>query len=105
MQFATDEHLRKHALIMSGYRDERSFACASNAEALRLARFLRPRDEYAIVSVHEATLVEWTAKSQSKRAMGGPLFQKSKQDCLDYLATIIGVEPEALSTNARSVAA
>src|SRR5213075_1352363 len=39
-RFSSPEHLRKFALIKSGYRDERSFVCASKAEAQRLAAFL-----------------------------------------------------------------
>ena len=32
-EFPTSEHLRKRALIMAGYRDERSIVAASKAEA------------------------------------------------------------------------
>ena len=35
-QFASTEHLRKFALIRSGYRDERSIIASSKAEAQRL---------------------------------------------------------------------
>src|SRR5690349_16725152 len=36
-RFPTADHLRKYALIKAGYRDERTVACASRAEALRVA--------------------------------------------------------------------
>src|ERR1700679_2297785 len=32
-RFASEEHLRKYALIKAGYRNERSIVCASPAEA------------------------------------------------------------------------
>jgi hypothetical protein len=90
-QFATPEHLRKHALILTGYRDEKSFVCSSKAEALRLAAFLKPIDEYAIISVAECAVIMWTAKSQSRKAMGGKLFQKSKSDVLDFVDAMLGL--------------
>jgi hypothetical protein len=93
LQFASDEHLRKHALIMTGYRDERSFVCASKAEALRLAAFLKPVDEYAVISVAECAVIMWTAKSQSRKAMGGKVFQKSKQDVFDFVDALLGTDP------------
>src|SRR5258707_712660 len=51
-RFSSADHLRKWALIQTGYRDERSFICASKAEAQRLAAFLRPIDDFAVVSVN-----------------------------------------------------
>lgn len=102
VQFATAEHLRKHALIMCGFRDERSLVCSTKAEAQRFAAFLRPRDEYAIVSVHEATVIEWTAKSQSRKAMGNRVFQDSKTKVLDFLDDLLGIERGSLAANARA---
>jgi hypothetical protein len=96
-RFATPDHLRKHALCMTGWRDERSIVCSSKAEARRLAAFIAPMDEYAIISVTEAVVVCWTAKSQSVRAMGKAAFQKSKDDVLGFIASLIGTTPEALS--------
>jgi len=104
VQFPTSEHLRKHALIKAGYCDKRSVVCASKAEALRVAAFIRPMDEYAIVAVSEATITVYTAKSQSMRAMGKQVFQESKQAVLDIVSGMIGVSPAALSANARRAA-
>ena len=92
-RFPTDEHLRKYALIKVGYRDERTIVAASKAEAQRLATFVKPMDEYAIVTVKEAVIVVYTAKSQSMKAMGKDAFQKSKQDVLDILESMVGVKP------------
>ena len=97
MDFATAEHLRKHALIMAGFRDERKLVCSSDAEARKVAAFIRPHNEYAIVSVAGDVVVEWTAKSQSMKAMGKAQFQASKQAVLDYIAGMLGVEPDALA--------
>src|SRR3990167_2600442 len=47
-QYPTSEHLRKWALIKCGYADQRSIPLASKAEALRVAAFIKPMDDYAI---------------------------------------------------------
>lgn len=103
-RFPTADHFRKHALIMTGWRDERTFVCQSRAEALRFAAFIRPMDEYAVIIVREAVVVEWRAKSQSKRAQGAKDFQKSKDDVLTWCAAQIGVTPDALAANAKEAA-
>lgn len=100
----TPEHLRKFALIKTGYRDERSITCASRAEALRIAAFVKPMDEFAIVTVTEATVTIYTAKSQSSRAMGKKVFQESKQAVLDLLANMLGTSAGELQDNARNAA-
>ncbi len=92
----TPEHLRKFALIRTGYRDERTIVCSSKAEAQRIAAFIRPIDEFAIVMAQEATVTVWTAKSQSVRAMGKQEFAASKDAVLSYVAGLIGTTPEAL---------
>jgi len=84
------EALRKRALIMTGYRDETSIVCASAAEARRVAAFVRPTDEFAIVSINGPVVVRWTAKSQSTRAMDRATFQQSKASVLDWIADLIG---------------
>lgn len=96
------EALRKYALIQTGYRDERSIVCSSKAEAARLAAFIRPMDDFAIVSVSEAVVVVQTAKSQSFRAMGKQVFQRSKDDVLNYVASLIGVPSETLQREGRA---
>jgi len=97
VKYATAEHLRKHCLIMTGYREERKLVASSQVEARKIAAFIRPRDEYAIVSVSGNTVIEWTAKSQSMKAMGKAQFQKSKDDVLTYAADLIGISPDELS--------
>src|SRR5580765_4261521 len=87
--FRSPEALRKHALCMTGYCDERSIVCASKAEARRVAAFLRPLDEYAVVKVSGATVVLLTARSQSGRSMNKKRFQESKTAVLDYIASLV----------------
>lgn len=101
-QYPTSEHLRKGALIRAGYRDERSIVCASRAEALRVAAFVKPLDTYALVTVTEAVVRVFTAQSQSQKAMGKDLFLKSKADVLETLAAMIGVQTAALHEHARA---
>jgi len=98
-RFPSVEALRKFALIQTGHRDERSIVCSSRAEAARLAAFIRPMDDFAIVSVSEAVVVVMTAKSQSFRAMGKQAFNRSRDDVLNYVASLIGVPAETLQQN------
>jgi hypothetical protein len=100
----TPEALRKWALIKTGYRDERSITCASKAEALRVAAFVKPIDEFALVIPHEAQVTIYVAKSQSLKAMGKVEFQRSKQAVLDLLANMLGTTAGELQANARDAA-
>lgn len=100
--YPTSEHLRKKALIAKGYRDERSIVCSTKAEAERMAAFIRPMDDYAVVTFREAVVRVWTAKSQSLKAMGARDFQQSKSDVLDFVDDLLGIER---GTTARSEAA
>lgn len=104
-RFPTVEHLRKYALVKAGFADERSIVCASKAEAQRIAAFVKPMDEFAVVVVREATVKVFTAKSQSYRAMGKKEFQASKDAVLAIVSEMIGVEPSTLAREgARSAA-
>lgn len=95
-RFPTSEHLRKFALIKAGYCDGHTITCASKAEALRVAAFIRPIDEFAVVVTNGATVTRYTAKSQSRRAMGGKVFQESKQAIMEVIAGMLGVDPGQL---------
>ena len=102
--FPTVEHLRKKALIKCGYADERSIVAASKAEALRVAAFVRPMDEYAVVLVSECVVKVFTAQSQSMRAMGKKAFAASKDAVLAYAASLIGVTPATVASEAGRAA-
>lgn len=103
-RFATPDALRKWALIKAGYRDERSIVASSKAEALRIAAFIRPMDEYAVVVVREAVVTVYEAKSQSVKAMGKAEFGTSKEKVLDILSAMIGTSRDALTANAETAA-
>jgi hypothetical protein len=95
-KFPTPEHLRKWALIRAGYSDSHTITCASKAEALRVAAFIRPIDEFAVVITNGATVTRYTAKSQSRRAMGAKEFQDSKTAIMEVVAKLLGVEADQL---------
>lgn len=86
------EHMRKFALVMTGYCDTTTFTCDTVEEAERWAMNLAPLDEYSVVRVEGTTVQRFTAKSQSRRAMGGKLFQESKTAVLEYLEDLLGVD-------------
>ncbi len=95
-RFATEEHLRKYALIKAGYRSERAIVCSSSSDARRVAAFIRPIDDYSIISVNGTVITQFTAKSQSAEAMSKAEFQASKEAVLGILADMIGVDPASL---------
>lgn len=103
-QFATPEHLRRRALIATGWRDQTSIVASSKAEARRLAAFIRPIDEFSVVAVNECVVVRMTAKSQSLKAMGAKDFQASKTDVLDWIAGQIGTTRDTLVRSAGRMA-
>lgn len=95
-QFPTAEHLRLWALIRAGFANQRQIVASSKAEAQRIAAFLRPVNEYAIITASECVVTEWTAQSQSLKAMGKTAFQKSKDAVLQVVSDLIHVTPKAL---------
>lgn len=96
-RFSSETHLRKWALIRAGYSDSHTITCNSKAEAARVAAFIRPIDEFALVIVQGATVTRYTAKSQSRKAMGGAEFQRSKTLIMEVIAKLLGVAPEDLA--------
>lgn len=96
-RFPTSEHLRKFALIKAGYCDTATTVCSSKAEAIRIAAFIRPMDEFSIVTTDGPMVIRATAKSQSRRAMGNAVFQQSKAAIMDVIADMIGVTTKELS--------
>lgn len=102
--YPTPEVLRKKMLIRCGYADERSIVCKSRAEALRVAAFIRPLDDYAIVRTEGPVVQHFTAKSQSVRAMGGKAFQESKTKVLDAIDELLGTAPGTVAAKAGKAA-
>lgn len=97
MEFPTPEHLRKRALIATGFFDERRLALSSPAEARKTAAFLKPADDFALISVAGNVVIERKAKSQRVRAMGKKIFQESKTKVLEIVSSMIGTTPETLA--------
>lgn len=92
LQFPNAETLRKHALIMTGWRKERKLALSSAEEARKVAAFMTGHgDDYTLVSVAGNVVIEWTARSQSTRADGmrKAEFQRSKDDVLGWIEGLI----------------
>ncbi len=96
----SDTHLRRYALIKTGWSDSQTFACGSQAEARRWAANMRPLDEYSIIVAVGPAVIRYTAKSQKVSAMGAKDFQKSKIDVLDFVSDLIGVDRGALDGSA-----
>lgn len=63
-----------------------------------MAAFLKPVDDFALISVAGNVVIERKAKSQSIRAMGKREFQESKTKVLGVLADMLGVTPEDLAS-------
>lgn len=103
-RYPSPEHLRRYALIKAGFHDQRSLVASSKAEALRLMAYIRPIDEFAIVTVSESVVTTYTAKSQSMRAMDKKAFRASADAVLDVVSAMIGTSRDALVQNAEQAA-
>lgn len=95
--FPTAESLRKRALIECGYYTEERIDAGTQAAALRVAAYVRGKDQFAWVVTRGGVVVVRNAISQSRQAMGGPAFQESKTKILEWISDLIGVEVEQLS--------
>lgn len=95
-QFPTSEHLRKWALIRTGFCNERDAVFSNANDALRAAALLRPADDYAIVEARGVVVKVYTAKSQSVKAMAKDEFQASKTAVLDLLSSFIRTDAQTL---------
>lgn len=102
--YPTADHLRKAALVKAGFCDQRTLIASSKAEALRLSAFVRPMDEFSVVSVSGNTVVVLTPQSQSMRAMGKADFQRSKDLVLGIVSAMVGTSPQDLQENAGRAA-
>lgn len=95
-RFPTAETLRKKALIITGWREERMFVAPAKAEARRLAAFMQPIDTDSVVDVNECVIRIWTARSMKRRAMNKQEFRQAADDVLSYCADLIGVTKDQL---------
>lgn len=90
-QFPTPDHLRKFCLIKAGFHDHRSIVARSKSEAIRIAAFIKPMDEFAIVAVNDCVIDVYTARSQKHRAMNRQEFAASKTAVMGILDDMLGV--------------
>lgn len=89
---ASPEHLRKYALIQCGYCDVREVAVGDDDDAKRVRAFIGPLvDRYALIGGSGPVVRIYTARSQSRKAMGAKEFQESKTRIMDYIAGLLGV--------------
>jgi hypothetical protein len=102
-QCPTQEHLRKRALIDSGFYNETITDAGSNAAALRVASTMRAMDEFALVIVRGPLVVFRKAKSQSRRAMNKQEFQESKTAIIETISAMIGITPGQLLSKSNSL--
>ena len=95
------EHLRKWCLCETNWCDVYEFDFDTKAEAMRLAKFYRDKDDYAQINVRGTHVTIKTAKSQSAQAMSKEPFEASKRDVLDLIEVMVGVKRGSLMKEAR----
>lgn len=91
-QFPTDEHLRKYALIRTGFHTMTQHVCKSATEAERLAKAIKPYDTYQVVTMKDAVVTVYHAVSQDYRSMDKRTFAESKEKVLDWCYAQVGAE-------------
>ena len=97
--FPSPEHLRKAALIATGWHRETIIDCGSRAAAARVAAYARGEDEFARIVVRGSTVIVQKARSQRMHGLDRMVkseFQQSKDDILGWISQLIGVEPQRL---------
>src|SRR5580698_2155122 len=97
--FPSPEHLRKAALIATGWFRETIVDCGNRAAAARVAAYARGEDEFARVVVRGSTVAVQKARSQRMHGldrMDKAEFQKAKEDILAWIAELLDVEPQRL---------
>lgn len=99
-KFPTPEHLRKAALIATGWFNETILSADSVAAARKVAAYAKSEDEFAHIRISGRTVVVRKARSQRMRGpgrMNKADFQASKDDILHWIASLLGVEPGELT--------
>ena len=90
-RFPSAESLRKHALVASGFCDDRKIVCATKAEAQRWARNLTmlPGYEYAVIVAKDTIVLVRTPKSQKARHMKKAEFNDSRDGVMREIAKLL----------------
>lgn len=90
------EAFRKHGLIATGHCDTETVAFEDQAAAIKAAPFIadlaRKAHGYALTVVRGPLVVCSTPHSQSYKAMGAEVFNKSKRDVLEWGYALLGVK-------------
>lgn len=97
--FPTPEHLRKKALIATGWMNERIIHTNNWDESVRFAKFAKHVDPFADIHISPYVVIVRTARSQRMRGEGRMSkgeFQESKSDIIAWISQLIGVEPDQL---------
>ena len=99
IQFPSPDHLRRFALISTGYCNSHAITLDSVEEARKVYAFIKPIDQFSVVSLKGCVVTVFTAHSQSNRAANKALFRQQKEAVLGFLATMVGTTKEALTEN------
>jgi hypothetical protein len=104
------EHFRKWVLIETGWYHEKDFTFEgrrAEAEARRLAAFIRTEDDYARMWVTKVAerpptwkVIIHKAKSQDHASMKNEEFKESSNAVLDFAAQLIGTRRGELNRHA-----
>lgn len=95
-EYPSPEHLRKRALIVTGYCTIRDHICETEEQANSFQAFLGGLLEYDFVERKGNIVRVYSPRSQSEHAMDGDEFRKSKRDVLDALARLLGTSTNRL---------
>lgn len=101
-EYPTVEHMRKRALIVAGYADMdyRTFDTPEDAE--KCASLMRPREEFAVITVKGCVVRVYTAQSQSRSEMPEKgQFEASKRAVLEITSGIIGLTPDKVMAQVK----
>lgn len=99
--FPTVDHLRARALIACGYTQTKQIICKNATDAMRFSVYLQDENDYQVVTLDDNVVTVFKALSQNYKAMPGKMFQKSKEDVLQYCADMIGVTVDELMQAAK----
>ena len=98
-RFPSPDHLRKWALVRSGYCDQKFVPLSTEEEARHVAQVMRDLNDFAVIVVSIDLITVYTAKSQSLKAMGKADFQASKDAVLNVISEMIGTTQKQLKAN------
>lgn len=98
------EHLRKRALIHTGWAHTFKIPCASGRAMNDLWKLMRETDEYVVCLPDPKThvLTVYKARSMSKKEMRPKEFQQCKDDVLKWAWGLVGMEPPDQKTLAHA---